>query len=150
MCSYVTLLLNKLHWLPIAYHISLNSTEADCYKSSYLDSAYFSKPTSCFSKKEKKNPLIHTKFKKKFPPSLILDLKFYLLFSSLGWASLVVQMVKNLHAKQETCIWSLNGEDALEKGMATSFSILAWKIPWTEGTGGQQSMGLQSQIWLND
>ena len=27
--------------------------------------------------------------------------------------------------------------------MATHFSILAWRIPWTEETGGIQSMGLQ-------
>ena len=25
--------------------------------------------------------------------------------------------------------------------MATHFSILAWKIPWTEGPGGLQSLG---------
>ena len=30
-----------------------------------------------------------------------------------------------------------------EKGMATYFSILAWRIPWTEEPGGLQSMGLQ-------
>ena len=34
-------------------------------------------------------------------------------------------------------------EDALEKGMATHSSILAWKIPWTEGHGGLQSMESQ-------
>ena len=27
--------------------------------------------------------------------------------------------------------------------MATHSSILAWRIPWTEGTGGLQSMGSQ-------
>ena len=31
----------------------------------------------------------------------------------------------------------------LEKEMATHSSILAWKILWTEETGGLQSMGLQ-------
>ena len=31
----------------------------------------------------------------------------------------------------------------LEKEMATHFSILAWRIPWTEGPGGLQYMGLQ-------
>ena len=30
---------------------------------------------------------------------------------------------------------------ALEKEMATHSSALAWKIPWTEGPGGLQSMG---------
>ena len=34
-------------------------------------------------------------------------------------------------------------EDLLEEGMATHSSILAWRIPWTEGTGGLQSMGSQ-------
>ena len=32
---------------------------------------------------------------------------------------------------------------ALEKEMATHSSVLAWKIPWMEGPGGLQSMGLQ-------
>ena len=39
--------------------------------------------------------------------------------------SLVVQTVKNLHARQETRVQSLGGEDPLEKGMATHFSALA-------------------------
>ena len=34
-------------------------------------------------------------------------------------------------------------EDPLEEGMATYSSILACRIPWTEGPGGLQSMGLQ-------
>ena len=38
---------------------------------------------------------------------------------------------------------SLGQEDPLEKGMATHSSILAWRIPWTEESGGLQSMGLQ-------
>ena len=45
---------------------------------------------------------------------------------------LVAQMVKNLSATQETQVQSLSQEDPLEKGMATHFSILAWRIPWTE------------------
>ena len=32
-------------------------------------------------------------------------------------------------------------ENPLEEEMATHSSILAWKIPWTEGPGGLQSMG---------
>ena len=54
----------------------------------------------------------------------------------IGWASLVVQTVKNLPAMQETQVRSLGGEDPLEKEMATHFSILAWRIPWTEEPGG--------------
>ena len=51
------------------------------------------------------------------------------------WASSVVQMVKNLSAIQETQVQSLGQEDLLEKGMATHYSILAWRIPWTEEPG---------------
>ena len=58
-------------------------------------------------------------------------------------ASLVAQMVKNLTAKQETWVRSLGQEDPLEKGTATHFSILAWRIPRTEEPGGLQSMELQ-------
>ena len=52
-------------------------------------------------------------------------------------------MVKNLPAMRETQVRSLGWEDALEKGMATHSSILAWKIPWTEEPGRLQSMQLQ-------
>jgi len=37
---------------------------------------------------------------------------------------------------QETQVRSLGWEDPLKKGMATRFSVLAWKIPWTEEPGG--------------
>ena len=39
-------------------------------------------------------------------------------------------------------------EDALEEGMATHSSILAWRIPCTEESGGLQSTGSKSQTWL--
>ena len=51
-------------------------------------------------------------------------------------------MVKNLPAMQETWVPSLGHEDPLEKEIATHSGILAWKFPWTEETGGPQSMGL--------
>ena len=35
-------------------------------------------------------------------------------------------------------------EDPLEEGMATHYSILAWKIPWIDELGGLQSTGLQT------
>ena len=57
--------------------------------------------------------------------------------------SLVVQMIKNLSAMQETWALSLGWGHPLEKGMATHSSILAWRIPWTEEPGGVQSIGLQ-------
>ena len=53
-----------------------------------------------------------------------------------GGASLVVHMVKNPPAIQETWVQSLGQEDSLEKGMATCSSILGWRIPWTEEPGG--------------
>ena len=44
---------------------------------------------------------------------------------------------------QETRIQSLGQEDPLEEEMATQFSILAWRIPWTGEPGRLWSMGLQ-------
>ena len=38
---------------------------------------------------------------------------------------------------------SLDWEDPLEEGMATHSSIPAWRIPWTEESGGLQSIGSQ-------
>ena len=52
-------------------------------------------------------------------------------------------MVKNLPAMQETWVRSLGREDPLEKKMAPHFSILAWRIIYTEEPGGLQSMGSQ-------
>ena len=45
-------------------------------------------------------------------------------------------LIKNLQESYETRIQSLGWEDLLEKGVATHFSILAWRIPWTEEPGG--------------
>ena len=44
------------------------------------------------------------------------------------WTSLVAELVKNLPAMRETWVRSLGWEDPLEKGKATHFSILAWRI----------------------
>ena len=52
-------------------------------------------------------------------------------------------MVKKPPAMGETWVQSLSQEDPLEEGIATYSSILAWRIPWTEELGGQQSMGWQ-------
>ena len=80
---------------------------------------------------------------------------------SLYQASLVAQMVKNLPAMQETQVWSLGWEDALEKGMNTHSSILAWRIPLTEKPGGLQSIvsqrvrhveqpTLNTRVWVSE
>ena len=55
----------------------------------------------------------------------------------------MAQTEKNMPARQETWVPSLNQEDPLDKGMATHSSILARRIPWTEELGGLQSMGSQ-------
>ena len=57
------------------------------------------------------------------------------------WLSLVAQMVKNLPTVQE--VRSLGWEDLLEKGMATHSSILAWRTPWIEESGGLWFRGSQ-------
>ena len=44
-----------------------------------------------------------------------------------AWASLVVQLVKNLPAVQETWVQSLGWEDPMEKGMATTLKHLPGK-----------------------
>ena len=66
-----------------------------------------------------------------------------MLLGSIVFSSLVVEMVKNLPAMQETQVQSLGWEDPLEKGMTTHSSILAWRIPRTEQPGGLESTGLQ-------
>ena len=59
-------------------------------------------------------------------------------------ASLMAQVIKNLHARWETWVRSLGPEDHLEEGMTTHSSILAREMPWTGEPGGLQSAGLQS------
>ena len=51
----------------------------------------------------------------------------------MGWAPLVAQTVKNLPAMQEAQVRSLDGENPLEKGMATYSGTLAWEIPMFRG-----------------
>ena len=75
-----------------------------------------------------------------------MDLKhisrFYLLLD-MSFACPMPQRVKNPPTMQETLVQSLGWEDALEKGIATPSSILAWRIPWTEEPGGLWSAGSQ-------
>ena len=64
-------------------------------------------------------------------------------YSDLPPSSLVAQRLKHLPPMWETRVWSLGREDPLKKEKATHSSILAWGIPWTEESGGLQSMGSQ-------
>ena len=64
----------------------------------------------------------------------------------MGWASWMAQQIKNLPAVKETQemhVQSVGWEDPLESKTATHCSILAWKIPRTEESGGLQSVGSQ-------
>ena len=50
-------------------------------------------------------------------------------------------LLKNLPEMQKTPVQFLGWEDPLEKGQATHFSILAWKILWTVQSMGSQRVG---------
>ena len=55
--------------------------------------------------------------------------------------------VKNppaMQEPQETWVQSLGQEETLEEGMGTPSAILAWRIPWTEESGGLPSLESQS------
>ena len=62
------------------------------------------------------------------------------------WASQVVLVVKNPTANagdlRDAASIPGSGRSPVEE-MATHFSILAWRIPWTKESGGLQSIGLQ-------
>ena len=58
----------------------------------------------------------------------------------------MVLVVKNLPANARNisdAVSILDREDVLEEEMATHSSILAWRTPWTEESGGLWSKGLQ-------
>ena len=62
---------------------------------------------------------------------------------SFHWASPVALVVKNPAAKAGDTR-KVGQENPLKEGMATHSSILAWRIPCTEESGGLQSTGSQS------
>ena len=67
-------------------------------------------------------------------------------FVLLFYCVLLALAVKNSPANEgngEDMAWSLCWEDPLEEGIATHSSILAWRIPWTEETGGLWSTASQ-------
>ena len=53
-------------------------------------------------------------------------------------ASKVVLVIKDPLARAGD-VRDMDWEDLLEEGMATHFSLLAWRIPWTEEPGSLQS-----------
>ena len=81
-----------------------------------------------------------------FPKWLVLLSIFpstYYSFVYIIWGFPNDSVVKNLHAMQETWIWSLGQEDPLEEETATHSSTLGWRIPWTKEPGQLQPIGLQ-------
>ena len=65
-------------------------------------------------------------------------------------ASVVAQTLKNLPAVQETQVQSWGWEDPLEKGMATSSSILAWRMPWTEEHDQMTVHGITKELDMTE
>ena len=73
------------------------------------------------------------------------------LLPHLSWYQIInivilALVIKNLSANAgdiEMWVRSLGQEDPLEEGMATHFSIIAWRILWTQVAGGLQSVGSQ-------
>ena len=66
------------------------------------------------------------------------------IYTHMGFhGGLVVRNLLAIQKPQETWVQFLDQEDPLEKEMATHSSILAWRIPWTEESGGLQPIGLQ-------
>ena len=64
---------------------------------------------------------------------------------------LVAKTVKSLPAMLETWVQSLGQVDRLEKKRQIHSRTLAWRISWTEESGGLQSMGVtKSQTRLSD
>ena len=72
-----------------------------------------------------------------------------------NWLAILLDFPCSLVGKESACgpktqVRSLGWEDPLEKEMATHFSILAWRIPWTEEPGGLSPCDRKSQTWLNN
>ena len=75
----------------------------------------------------------------------------YWLFQCILWFQ--TRLHRRLSGKESAChagagetqVLSPGAEDPLEEEKAAHFSLLAWRIPWTVGSGGLQSVGLQSQ-----
>ena len=92
------------------------------------ESWHGNKPTSYFH--------IHRKDKDKLDLDSVINRKFvFFLFA------IFLLYLKNMETFHSNNIQSLYS--SLEKEMATHSSIFAWEIPWTEESGGLQSMGLQ-------
>ena len=61
--------------------------------------------------------------------------------SGFPGSSVIKRILLLMLETQEMPVQSLTREDALEEGMATHSSVLAWRVSWTDEPGGLQSMG---------
>ena len=76
--------------------------------------------------------------------SLFYHFNFHKCTNSVGFqGGSVVKNLLSLQETQETWFQSLGQEDPLEEGMATHFSFLASRIPWTKESDRLQSIGSQ-------
>ena len=78
-----------------------------------------------------------------FPPETVIVLLIGCTPIRSFPSGLAVKILPAKQEMQEMRVQSLGQENPLEESMATHCSILAWKIPWTEESGGLQSIGLQ-------
>ena len=80
-----------------------------------------------------------------FPTNMIAWLRVLALKEGLAIFQVPISKEPTCHCRRHKRqrLESLSQEDPLEKEMATHYSILAWRIPWTEGPGRPQSMGSQ-------
>ena len=85
--------------------------------------------------------LSYVNFELQFKSSSEYVISIIICCNQLKRASLVAQQQRIHLPMQETWVWSLGQEDALEEEMTTHSRILAWKIPWTEEPAGLQSGG---------
>ena len=70
--------------------------------------------------------------------------RVWFICSCIPRPSLVAPALSSLgHHMRKTWVRSLGLENPLSKGMVTHYSILAWRIPWTEEPSKLQSMGSQ-------
>ena len=61
--------------------------------------------------------------------------------SGFPGSSVIKRILLLMLESQEMPVQSLSREGALEEGMATHSSVLAWRVSWTDEPGGLQSMG---------
>ena len=81
-------------------------------------------------------PIIIIWFSRLFIQKLVIKCLICIRRASLWLRSKESHAMQEL---QEKCVLSLGQEDPVEEGLATYFSVLSWRIPWTEEPGGLQS-----------